>query len=309
MLNRLFNYIFLGTVLIVGFVYKDVLANVWLQSINRYFPCKYPISYSIGTFDNRFGISEEFFLEALKDAEKMWETSINKDLFRYKEDGGLKVNLIFDERQQVTTELKKIENNVENTKSNYDSLKIEYDKLVANYEIEKKQYQLRLSAFESKKDAYDAEVAKVNSRGGGNKETVARLNTEKNYLISEMNSLNSLQYKLNNDVKKINSLSETLNTLVKNLNLNVNKFNTIGDSLGEEFEEGVYVSDREGRKIDIYQFDNRIKLVRLLAHELGHALGLDHNDDSKAIMYRLNNGVNEKLTATDLMDLKELCGI
>ncbi|HRH26667.1 MAG TPA: matrixin family metalloprotease [Parcubacteria group bacterium] len=308
-MSRIINYIFLGTVLVVGFVYKDVLSNVWIQSFNRYFPCKYPISYSIGSFDTRFGISEEFFLEALKDAEKMWETSINKDLFRYKEDGGLKVNLIFDERQQVTTELKKIENNVENTKSNYDSLKIEYDKLVANYEIEKKQYQLRLSAFESKKDAYDAEVAKVNSRGGGNKETVARLNTEKNYLISEMNSLNSLQYKLNNDVKKINSLSETLNTLVKNLNLNVNKFNTIGDSLGEEFEEGVYVSDREGRKIDIYQFDNRTKLVRLLAHELGHALGLDHNDDSKAIMYRLNNGVNEKLTATDLMDLKELCGI
>lgn len=308
-MSRIINYIFLGTVLVVGFVYRDVLVNVWVQSLNRYFPCKYPISYSIGSFDTRFGISEEFFLEALKDAEKMWETSINKDLFRYKEDGGLKVNLIFDERQQVTTELKKIENNVENTKSNYDSLKIEYDKLVANYEIEKKQYQLRLSAFESKKDAYDAEVAKVNSRGGGNKETVARLNTEKNYLISEMNSLNSLQYKLNNDVKKINSLSETLNTLVKNLNLNVNKFNAIGDSLGEEFEEGVYVSDREGRKIDIYQFDNRTKLVRLLAHELGHALGLDHNDDSKAIMYRLNNGVNEKLTATDLKDLKELCGI
>jgi peptidoglycan hydrolase CwlO-like protein len=308
-MKNLGNIIFLIVVLVSGYIYRDTLRNVYLASLNHYFPCKFAIEYSIGTFDNRFGISEEFFLEALKDAEKMWETSINKDLFRYKEDGGLKVNLIFDERQQVTTELKKIENNVENTKSNYDSLKIEYDKLVANYEIEKKQYQLRLSAFESKKDAYDAEVAKVNSRGGGNKETVARLNTEKNYLISEMNSLNSLQYKLNNDVKKINSLSETLNTLVKNLNLNVNKFNTIGDSLGEEFEEGVYVSDREGRKIDIYQFDNRTKLVRLLAHELGHALGLDHNDDSKAIMYRLNNGVNEKLTVTDLMDLKELCGI
>ncbi len=308
-MNRLINYIFLGTVVVVGFVYKDVLANVWVQSFNRYFPCRYPISYSIGTFDEKFGIKKEDFLKTIKDAESMWETSINKDLFVYKENGSLKINLIFDERQQTTTELKKIENSVENTRDNYDALKIEYDKLVGVYDQNKKQYDVRLFAFEDRKDAYDAEVSRVNSRGGGNKETVAKLNAEKNILVAEMNALNSLQAKLNTDVKKINSLSETLNSLAKTLNLNVKKFNTIGSSLGEEFEEGVYISDIEGRRIDVYQFEDRTKLVRLMAHELGHALGLDHNDDAKAIMYRLNNGVNEKLTPTDLKDLKALCGI
>lgn len=308
-MNRVINIIFLCVVAVAGFVYQDVLANVWVQSFNKYFPCKYPISYSIGEFDTRFGVTKQDFLATLKDAEAIWESSIQKDLFKYKEDGGLKINLIYDDRQKTTTELRKIESSVENTRENYDTLKIEYDKLVSAYEKEKKQYEIRLSAFETKKDAYDAEVTKVNSKGGGNKETVARLNAEKNSLVYEMNSLNSMQAKLNADVKKINSLSETLNSLVKNLNLNVNKFNTIGSSLGEEFEEGVYVSDVEGRRINIYQFENRTKLLRLMAHELGHAVGLDHNDDPKAIMYRLNNGYNEKLTATDLADLKQLCGI
>lgn len=308
-MNRLINIIFLCVVAVAGFVYQDVLANVWIQSYHKYFPCKTPISYSIGDFDTRFGISKQDFLATLQDAEEIWEKSIGRDLFKYKEDGGLKVNLIYDDRQKTTTELKKIESSVENTRENYDALKVEYDRLVSAYEIEKRQYEIRLSAFETKKDAYDAEVAKVNSKGGGNKETVARLNAEKNSLIYEMNSLNSMQAELNADVKKINSLSETLNSLVKTLNLNVKKFNTVGSSLGEEFEEGVYVSDVEGRRIDIYQFENRTKLLRLMAHELGHALGLDHNDDSKAIMYRLNNGYNEKLTATDLKDLKLLCKI
>ena len=42
---------------------------------------------------------------------------------------------------------------------------------------------------------------------------------------------------------------------------------------------------------------------------MGHATGLEHVDDKKAIKYRLNNGVNEKLATTDIVALKKLCWI
>lgn len=49
--------------------------------------------------------------------------------------------------------------------------------------------------------------------------------------------------------------------------------------------------------------------MRVLAHELGHALGLDHVDDKEAIMYQLNQGDNLTLSEADIKALKTKCGI
>ena len=46
-----------------------------------------------------------------------------------------------------------------------------------------------------------------------------------------------------------------------------------------------------------------------ILHEFGHALGLEHLENSKAVMYRLNNGVNEKLTIDDILALKKRCNL
>ena len=198
---------------------------------------------------------------------------------------------------------------VENTKASYDALKSKYDSLVAEYEQEKNLFESRLAEFNSHKAKYEAEVAAANRRGGVNKETYNRLNVEKEYLSGEVSVLNQMQNSLNSKINEINALVAALNDLAKKLNINVDTYNTIGESLPREFDEGVYRADATGQEIDIYQFDNRSKLVRVLAHEFGHALGLDHIEDPKAIMYRLNNGINEKLTAADLVELKTLCKI
>lgn len=281
----------------------------WSQAYNRYFPCRSPIKYSLGEFDTRFGISQNDFLESLTQAEKIWEGSIDKDLFKYDPEGSLKVNLIFDNRQAVTQQLKNMGLQVSNSKTSYDSLKAKYDSLESQYLQEKLIYESKVSEFESRKKAYETEVSSINSRGGANKETVARLNIERDSLNSLLSEIRQLQNSLNTKIDNINALATTLNEIARSLNMTVDKFNTIGSSLGGEFEEGTYTEDEQGRRIDVYQFDNKTKLVRVLAHELGHALGLDHNDDPKAIMYRLNDGINEKITQADLVELKTLCGI
>ena len=291
------------------FVFREPLWNVWGMFQAQYFPCSSPIAYSIGSFDKKFGLSEKDFLSALVAAEAVWEKPVGKDLFAYKENGKLKVNLVYDIRQEATVKLQKLDIDVRDDQSSYNSVKAKYDSLKAEYARDKIALAAKVAELEAAKSKYEAEVDYWNSHGGANKETRAQLEKERLALNAMIDEINRMQDRINAKVENINALVVVLNRLAQTLNITVDKYNQVGDQLAGEFEEGSYQSGPEGQQIDIYQFDNRAKLIRVLAHELGHALGLDHIEESKAIMYRLNNGINEKLTEGDLSAVRMHCKI
>ncbi len=273
-------------------------------------PCQQPIAYSIGTVDSRFGMSRDDFLKAIEEAAQVWEKPFGRTLFYYFDNADLKISLVYDSRQDTTLKLQELGLTINNDQASYNALKAKYDSMISSYNQKKKSLDDQTQDYNSKKASYDSQVSYWNARGGAPKKDYDILEQTRRALNDELNDINQARNEVNDLVESINAAASALNKLAGQLNIKVDTYNGVGAEQSEEFQEGTYKTSAQGREIDIYQFDDHDMLVRVLAHELGHALGIgEHVNDPDAIMYRLNESKNEELTTDDISALKELCHI
>lgn len=313
-LEKLVIFALVGGICTAVYYYNPSVRTA-TREVTRYYaklfglekPCTEPILYSVKTIDPRFGITKEQLEVNIERAAKIWSDQIGKPLFKKSIDGDLTISLVYDNRQQTTNDLKEIGNSIDRKKADYDSLKLRYESLKDSYEIQKRAIDLKISSFNSDKAAYEEQVRYWNKRGGAPSNEAAKLDQQRAELNAKAAEISKDESAINALVIRINEMTNDINILAKELNYNVNTYNTTGASTGKEFNEGEYVRDATGERITIYQFESNLKLIRVLEHELGHALGLGHVKNVKSIMYYLNAGENEKLTPEDVVELKSAC--
>ena len=72
-------------------------------------PCAVPLAWRIARVDPGFGLSVAEASAAFDQAATLWEEAVGADLFSNEADGELSVRLVFDERQERTRQISRIE--------------------------------------------------------------------------------------------------------------------------------------------------------------------------------------------------------
>jgi predicted Zn-dependent protease len=296
-----------GAIWYVWHTHPQQTATLMREVESHIAPCSTPLTYSIGTIDPQFGISKDILVQDLAQAETLWEKPANKNLYQYQSSGGeVTVNLIYDNRQAVTNRLAADGIAVSSDRSGYDALKARFDTLKAQVTEEQADYTAQVDSYTRQQAAYNAAVKQSNEKGGASSAEYTQLQQEKSGLQTIYTALQATETKLNSDIDMLNTLAAALNDLIKQLNLNIQQYNQTG-AAGGTFEEGLYQVSNSIATIDIYEYSNHAQLIRVLAHEMGHALGMDHVENTQSIMYKINTSSSLSASMQDIAELNRVC--
>src|SRR5258708_14718947 len=165
-MRKNFRAILIILLLLAGALYGQAK----LRLFNK--PCTQPVTYSLGSFDGKFGISKDKFLKDIEKSIKVWEDSTNLDLFKYDPNGKLKINLVYDYRQAATDKLQSLGVKIDDTQSSYESLKSRYNTMSADYSRLRQSLDAEVSDYNRQKQDYEQQVNYWNNQGVAPKNVV-----------------------------------------------------------------------------------------------------------------------------------------
>ena len=246
-------------------------------------PCQVPLAWRIARVDPEFGIADDEAARALAEAMALWEAAVGRDLFRDGDEQGWPVRLVYDDRQARTAERQRLESEVAREAESLEVERAELDALIASRDRETAEHEGLARDLAARLAAHNESVRRWNERGGAPPDTVAASAAAGEALERERASLQDRE-------RELEALRERVRSETARFQERVDRYNASVSELERRFpptevESGLYREavlrepgrpESVSREIRIHRFDDHADLVRVLAHELGHALGLGH---------------------------------
>jgi hypothetical protein len=281
-------------------------------------PCGIPIHFALGELDARFGFDRFTLGAALVEAANLWQASVDVMLFLESDDPqAMTVSLVFDQRQYSANVRRSLRGSLDRDRRELESDEATLRQWAGRIDEARLAYERDSEALAHRVRAHEAEVAAWHGNASGRSEARRRaLDQESVALRAAIAELERMLLDLNSEVASYNRRAGDLRRQAEDFRARISDYNT-ASSTGP-VESGRYSYDPEhGRRIAIFRAESHDELVWILAHELGHALGLDHVDEPGAIMHALlhEEGVRSggrprpvELTDSDRAALRAVCG-
>lgn len=240
--------------------------------------------------------------------EMLWSEALTRPLLSYSDSGQVAIHLIYSKEQQKTREERQLSNRIELNKQQFNIREREYKRLSHNYEKQQKDLKGLLSIYNKKVDNLNDTFSKLKKDGISKNEKHAikrkerQINNLKYRLDQKHAGLESLRKRLNQKTEQLKKLSRKTNELVSAYN---EKF-----SDSRKFHQGQFTKRDDQQVVKIFQFGNSLELKAVLAHEMGHALGLNHVENEESVMYYLmdkQNMLDLALSKEDIEAMKNRC--
>lgn len=241
-------------------------------------PLDHRLRYRIAEVDPRFKLSVEQVRVISQQATQVWKDGTGKDYFVYDPNAQLAIHLIYDERQyeseQRREHLSRLETNQQqwlNKKKQLDQ--IEQEVLQNKQILEQKQLQL------DQQIQYYNQERQIAQRSPSSSANAEYFQQRQQHLQQNVEQLQQEIGQYNQKISQLNQQIDELNALDQQLNASVKQYKQRFQP--HLFHKGLF----NGKQILIYEFESEDDLRLTLAHELGHALGLQHTDDPHALMH------------------------
>ena len=282
----------------------DSTSVVLAPALDRQFPLK----WRMGTIDPRFGLDAGEVKQAVEQAIRLWESAAGKRLFVYDRSSGFPVNLVYDSRHAGRVAARQAKERLDSMKSDIGSAKDAVKAAQDNYKLKLSLFEVSQSAYRRKLEDYNRDVEYWNRNGGAPASVVSRLNAERQNLEIDRGRLRLEEQEVDSLRTDVNDKIDSYNSLLSRYNSAANSFNrTFGKAVEMSVGETAIRGSKVGR-INIFSFESNTHLAVILAHELGHALGLKHVKGQDSIMVAVEEGESASrfllLSAADRAELK-----